>query len=188
MFEDDTPEEEEHRISLSFNLSLDREGFLRQTCPSCGLDFKVDTEEAEHAWRLAAYIAQIAPEEVPDPDAPEPEPLFCPYCGLSSSPQSMHTRHTVEYIQRLVYRDYMLPALNPLLEAMTELGRASRGGPLEIRCDLEELSRPPRPFHGPEPPDLTTVHFLCCNRCAKIHEAWLAPPQCVYCGTLCQPG
>jgi hypothetical protein len=64
-------------------------------------------------------------------------------------------------------------------------GRGHSGGMFSISLEFKagRIPLPPRPIHGPEPPDLTVIDFLCCGRKIKVADTWAGIEACVYCGT-----
>src|SRR5438128_825210 len=68
-------------ISISLQLPLDKDGFLRRECPHCGRQFKQwqdtrnDTEES-------------------------PEAFYCPYCYTQADADSWFTAQQIEHIQQ----------------------------------------------------------------------------------------
>jgi hypothetical protein len=99
----------------------------------------------------------------------------------------MHTVETVEYLRRLVYREYILPQINSTFAGLEDAfrGGGHGGGFLSISFKFTQTRSPlpVRPIHGPEPADMKIVAFLCCGKRIKVPEAWSAIEGCSYCKT-----
>ena len=115
------------------------------------------------------------------------ESLRCPFCGHEAESSEMHTPETVEYLKRLVYRDYLLPVINQTFSGLEDSpGRPGRGSgrglfTVSVTFQHNRVPLPPRPIHGPESPDMKVVEFLCCDRRIKVPEPWNAVEACTYC-------
>src|SRR5947209_4735787 len=107
--EDEAQDSSEHQVRFSLEISTDRDGFLRRTCPSCGRDFKTEIDPSDLSWALNTQIQRVS-EEVgvsPAEIAQEgtPDNLRCPYCRHEVESNEMHTEETVEYLKMFAYRD-----------------------------------------------------------------------------------
>src|SRR3982750_2469625 len=111
--EDEDRDSSEHQVRFSLEISTDRDGFLRRTCPSCGRDFKTEIDPADLAWALNTQIQRVSDEVGVSPAEISqegiPDDLRCPYCQHVAEASEMHTEETVEYLKMFAYRDYALP-------------------------------------------------------------------------------
>lgn len=184
------PESSDDSKTVSFSISIgtDRDGFVRRACGSCGREFKTEVDAADLRWALAAECEraglEVGTADVSDEPAPR---LRCPFCGHKAPGAEMHTHETVEYMKRLVYREYVVPMLNQFTAGLEKsFGRRGRsGGLFSISMEFKgsRATAPARPMHGPEPADMKIVHFLCCGRRLKLPETWWNVEACSYCGT-----
>lgn len=189
--EDEAQDSSEHQVRFSLEISTDRDGFLRRTCPSCGRDFKTEIDPSDLSWALNTQIQRVS-EEVgvsPAEIAQEgtPDNLRCPYCQHEAESNDMHTEETVEYLKMFAYRDYALPMLDRMFSDLEDsFGDRGGGGGLisfSISFKHERSPMPPRPIHGPESADMKIVNFLCCGKRIKVADMWDDVGVCTYCGT-----
>ena len=101
-------------ISLSLQLPLDKDGFLRRECPHCEQQFK--------QWRSTHDEIQESPEE-----------YYCPYCYASADADRWYTAQQIEYIQQQAMAEIVGPSLFRLQE---QIEQASQSGLFRIRDDL----------------------------------------------------
>jgi len=188
--EDEEQDSSDSKIQFNVSISTDRDKFLRRTCPSCGRDFKTAIDPADLAWALSTQIRRMGLEigAVPDDEIEAPQhQLLCPYCQHSSKASEMHTKETIEYLKRFVYRDYVVPMINKTFSDLEDsIGGGSRGGgfiSVSVSFKHEPIPIPPRPIHGPEPADMQIVDFLCCGKQIKIADSWADVTECIYCRT-----
>jgi predicted RNA-binding Zn-ribbon protein involved in translation (DUF1610 family) len=185
--EDDDAGESEESISLQVSLSTDKGKFFRRTCPSCGLDFKTEIEEGQLSWLLAEEVRRQLPDFEGSASEASGSSFICPYCGNLFSWKESFTEETIEYAKRIINRDYVLPMLDRTFGNLEDgNSRGARHGgflSLSVRFEYHRPPRPPRPIHGPEPPDMTIVKFLCCGREAKIRDGWFGVSFCIFCQT-----
>lgn len=185
----DSNRTDEHtEVAFGVSISTDRDGFLRRACDECGLEFKTESDAADIQWALAAQCQRMGLEVgARDSESAPAGSLTCPFCKHEAAGAEMHTTETVEYLRRLVYRDYVLPQINKTFSDLEDtLGRGSRGGGLfsiSLKFTHERAPLPARPIHGPEGPDMKIVAFLCCGKRIKVPSAWCAIDECVYCKT-----
>ena len=178
--------DDSNTVSFSVSLSTDREGFLRRECVSCGREFKTEVDSSELTWALAAQCERAGLQVGMTGSDEPPSVLRCPFCGHEAPGTDMHTRDTVDYMKRLVYREYVVPTLNRFTADLEKsFGRRGRSGGLfsvsmEFKASREIA--PVRPMHGPESPDMKIIRFLCCGKRIKVPEAWWDVPACSYCG------
>jgi hypothetical protein len=174
-------------LTFAVSLSPDRDHFLRRACPSCGREFKTEAEPAESQWALAAQCKRMGVEIGEQGGDERNAPIRCPFCGHEASGAEMHTEETVDYLKRLIYREYVLPQINSVFAGLEQsLGRGSRraGGMFSISLSFKHSPSPlpPRPFHGPEPADYKIVEFLCCGKKIKIPDNFIDVHSCAFCG------
>ncbi len=180
--------------NVQFNLSVstDRDHFFRRTCPSCGRDFKTETDPADLAWALSSQINRVSLEIGVEPaeiaKQGTQDHLRCPYCQHVTEASEMHTEETTEYLKRFAYRDYALPLIDRMFSDLEDsLGSGSRGGgglfSISVNFKHERSLLPPRPIHGPEPADMKIIDFLCCGKKIKVADKWLDVGVCTFCGT-----
>lgn len=169
----------------SVAVSMDRDGFLRLTCPSCGLDFKIWISDAQLQHILESQVRRTERElmegEEPEDDSTQ---LGCPYCGYRAPMNDMHTEETETYFQRVVHREVITPMMNEFIEEIGESwesGNRGSSGMVSFEANTSREILPPRPLHGPEPPDMKIIRFLCCGEQAKIRNRWYAVNRCPFC-------
>lgn len=174
-------------VNFHVSLSTDRDGFLRRTCEACGRDFKTEIDPADLQWALSAQCQRMGLEVGGEPESANviAETLRCPFCEHEAAGTEMHTPETVEYLRRIVYREYMLPQINKAFSGLEDtLGsQRSSGGFLSISLSFshDRSLLPVRPMHGPEPADMKIVWFQCCGKRIKVPEGWSAIDVCSYC-------
>lgn len=175
-------------IQLSVSIKTDRDHFLRRTCPSCGRDFKTEANAADLQWALEAYCrragVEIGGRAAEENSSPR---IRCPYCQHDEEASNTFTEETVQYLKRILYREYVLPKLNRVFSGLEDSfgqHRAS-GGFLSISMEFKHnrIMQPVRPIHGPDSCDFKIVEFLCCGKKIKVSEGWNALNICSFCGT-----
>ena len=183
------PDDESLRFSITF--ALDKDDFLRRTCPSCGRDFKTHADPSDLSSILQPAFRRIETEigEISLSTAEgesSPQYLSCPYCNNRAESGDMLTNEFQAYLKRFIIREYVLPKINSMLSDFAEgLGSTSRSNSffrIEMKADFEN-TLPPRPISGPEPPDMTKVEMLCCGRMIKIYDGWFDLEKCPFCET-----
>lgn len=145
---------------LHVTLPLDADSFLRRECPECQQEFKVKVTQDEETARPM-------------------DKLFCPYCGISATLESWHTKAQAEYIQSRIATEIIDPQLNKIVEAFRKLER--RSGPIQVKVGIKRSPRR-KPRMDPEPNDMRLVKFTCCDETIKILEDWEDQIYCVVCG------
>lgn len=78
---------------LSVSIPLDASGFLRQECPYCAREFKLEY-----------------PED--DSEDNNPSEQYCPYCGQSGPSDEFLTKAQAKYVDAIVQAE----AVDPLLD------------------------------------------------------------------------
>ena len=182
-------EEAGQNSRLSISVSIDKDGFLRRTCPSCGRDFKTDVKETELAEILAPTFSRLGAEigdlEIHSADVGDDDRLTCPFCGHGTASSEALPEDLLLYIRRILLREIMLPVLDRTFGSLAgELGGSpGRNSFFSVRFDYSRGMLPARPIHGPEPRDMKTVVLLCCGRRFKVSESWYDIDVCPYCET-----
>jgi hypothetical protein len=175
----------EDKVQFSLSISTDRDKFFRRTCPSCGRDFKTEIDEADIAWAIAPQFRRMGIEigSVAEKDEVTIEThLHCPYCQHDAEASEMLTQEIIAYLHRFVMREHVLPMMNNMFSELDDVGSRS-GGFISVRFEHSRSIYPPRPIHGPEPPDMKIIEFMCCGKRAKVAENWNGVDKCVFCGT-----
>lgn len=177
----------EDNLRYGLSLSVDRDGFLRRTCPSCGRDFKTGIDRADLGSIIGPQIRRIereigAPLSLETDEASE-ESISCPYCMFESGAAEMLPEETVRYLHRQLVREVVLPKVNQMFSAFGDGSHSRSGGLVSVSFEYSRSMLPPRPIHGPEPPDMKIVEFLCCGRKAKVARQRHQLKQCLYCKT-----
>lgn len=175
--------ETQNNVHFSLSLSMDKDRFLRRTCPSCGQDFKTETNEADLAWMLAPQIRRMGLEIGADDTRSNrhEDNLYCPYCGHKPEVSDTFTEETIRYIHRHIMREIILPMTNKAFSGIDDASK-NAGGFISISFEYSRGTLPPRPIHGPEPSDMIEVDFLCCGKKAKVLERWVSLRSCIFCG------
>lgn len=168
-------------------VQTDREGFVRLTCSYCGLDFKVEPDVAKLQHVLDTQIRRVKPEASEAlVESDESSRLTCPYCSHQDEITEMHTEETMTYFRQIVQREVVAPMLNDFVEEIGriwESGNRGSSGVISFEANTSRQKLPQRPLHGPEPPDMKVVEFLCCDKRAKIYDHWYAVDRCPFCET-----
>jgi len=176
------------QIQLAVSISTDRDGFMRYTCPSCGLDFKTEIDPADLQWLLISYCQRAGLEiGARSSKSSSAHFLWCPYCGDRAESLEMLTEETMAYLKRIVYREFVLPQLNRTFADLADSfgGQKQSDGLLSLSIEFNHSRSvlPVRPMHGPEPADQKTIRLLCCNKKIKISEHWSNVALCSFCGS-----
>lgn len=186
---DSGPADDRTNVKVQRFPSTDRDGFLRRACNAYGREFKTEIDPADLQWALGTQCQRMG-LEVGDRDGESsgPDALRCPFCDHEAIGSEMHTDETVDYLRRLVYREYILPQINNTFAGLEDAfpgGGDHSGGFLSIWFKFTHTRSllPVRPIHGPEPVDMKIVAFLCCGKRIKVPEAWSAIEACCYCKT-----
>lgn len=145
---------------MQYTLPLDN-GFLRRQCPSCELEFK---------W--------FHTETGSDADAGSVEEFYCPYCGVSASPDQWFTVEQVEYINSLVANE----TASQLNKEMRQLARRSKRGQISFKVtktfDIATFTT------SDEPDDMVAVASPCHSvEPIKVDDRWREPLHCLICGS-----
>ena len=184
---------ENNKIPFHLTFSIDRKGFFRRTCPSCGRDFKTQVSDADFASSLQPTItrleAEIGERFQPETHQTVTEYLYCPYCQHHAEASEMLTETFSAYLKRQLMREYVLPKGYQALKDAVDLfqglnqNRSQRLFSISITSKYEQPMLPTQPISGPEPPDMTIVELLCCGKKVKVLDGWMGIERCPYCGT-----
>ena len=177
---------ENGKINLSLSVSTDGGNFLRQTCPSCGLDFKTEVDRAGLAHLLAPQIERVGQELGVRTDLLAGETggalTRCPYCGFAATHEELMTDELESYVEGVVNVMVVRPSLDNLFGTFAD-GLNFSGGFASMKTTYHRPAPSPEPVHGPEPPDLVAVFLACCKKRVKVLEAWRHFDRCPYCST-----
>lgn len=175
-------------VAFELALTADRDHFFRRTCPSCGLDFKTAIDEADLSTLLAPQVQQIGKEmgAFPSNDVEDHQKtidmLSCPYCGNTEREDRMLSEDIERYIVRVLFRQVVLPTINAVFSNLaTGDGQIRSQGPVRIETEYHRSLLPPRPIHGPDPPDMFILDMLCCGKRLKTVGGALPTGRCPYC-------
>ena len=95
---------------------------VRLTCPSCGRDFKTEIDTNDLQWVLAAQCRRMGLEVGEQPNDPaKPLRIHCPYCSFEDEARQMHTEDTVEYLKRILDREYASPQIQKMFSGFEDL-------------------------------------------------------------------
>jgi TIR domain len=145
-------------ISISLQLPLDKDGFLRRECPHCGRQFK--------QWQGTRDETQESPE-----------PYYCPYCYASAGADTWYTAQQREYIQQQAMAEIVGPHLYRLQE---QLEQVSQSGLFRIEMNTPLLVEP-EPLA--EYNDMIRLAFPChVEEPIKVDEQWDQEVACAVCG------
>ena len=113
------------QFHLSF--SLDKDGFFRRSCPSCGRDFKTQVDDANLVTSLEPAFRQMGLEigARPSENYRIQEYLYCPYCEYHAESGDMLTRVFVSYLRRYAMREFILPMVNKSLSSTADTFRTT---------------------------------------------------------------
>lgn len=185
---------DDESVHFSITFALDRDEFLRRTCPICGRSFKTQADPEDLASILQPAFKRIENEIGGISLSTEQENiklqyLFCPYCNHHAESGDMLTNEFQIYLKRFVMREYVLPKINNMFagfaDGLKSTARSNSFLRLEVKADFDNVL-PPRPISGPEPPDMTKVEMLCCGRVIKIYDGWFELEECPFCGSKVQ--
>ena len=181
-------------VHFSITFALDKDEFLRRTCPSCGRCFKTKISPDDLASVLQPAFKRIEKEigEInltSEQGKVEPQYLTCPYCFHRTESGEMLSEEFHTYLKRFVIREYVMPKIKKMLSdfagGINSTSRSNSFIKIEVKADFDNIL-PPRPISGPEPPDMTKVDMLCCGNAIKIYDGWFDLEECPFCGTKVQ--
>lgn len=182
----DTDEgERDGSVRLGLSISLDRDNFLRRTCPSCGRDFKTEADQADIEWAIGSQVKRVGAEigaDLQTAAEPSHEYLTCPYCYAVSESYETLPEEAINYVRRFAMREILTPLLNRMFGDLED-SIGGGGGFISISFKHTRGTDEPRPIHGPDAPDMKIIEFLCCGKRAKVADEWCNVSLCIYCKT-----
>ena len=151
------------KITLSMQIPVDSDGFLRRECPTCEREFK---------WLPAA--------EDDDGASMVDGGYFCPYCGVQAPADAWYTKAQLTLAREITQAEVVEPMLS---EFADDLARTFRS------AGMTTQSAPRRRLGEPEPltesDDMTRVDFACHpSEPLKVVDDWREPARCLICGQL----
>jgi DNA-directed RNA polymerase subunit RPC12/RpoP len=184
-----TKNTEDQSVHFSITFALDKDEFLRRTCPRCGRSFKTLTDPSDLASILQPAFKRIENEiggiTLSTDQEQELQYLSCPYCNHRAESGDMLTYAFQAYLKRFVVREYVLPQINKMFsdfaDGLPSTSRSNSFMSLEVKVDFDNVL-PPRPISGPEPPDMTKIELLCCGKMIKVYDNWFDLDECPFCG------
>jgi hypothetical protein len=186
----DAEESGQHSIRIEATMEADRDKFMRRTCPDCGLDFKTLADNNDFAWLLHDQAKRQGYGRTGNDESPTIREFCCPYCEAVFDRNNSFTEETINYAKRIIYRDVVVPMFNKefgdMADEINSRSRSgSRGGFISFSVSMkhERIPQPARPINGPDSADMKIIHFLCCDKKAKILESWNLTKLCVFCRT-----
>lgn len=180
-------ETDQYTIHFNLTFSLDRDGFMRRTCPSCGRDFKTDASASDFTTELQPYFREAGldiGDQEEDGNKDVKAFLRCPYCAQRYEASEMLTEELVSYVKRLILREHILPMMNKSFAQIADsFGRRSRNSFVSVTFEHNRSVLPVRPISGPDLPDMTIIDMRCCGKRIKVSDGWYYLNQCPYCET-----
>jgi len=145
---------------LSITLYADRDGFISYECPYCGSSFKLNASDIS--------------------DASYPlEELFCPYCGLTDTPNRFLSSIAVEAIENLVY-NHTAKMLNREFDNMAKEINRKRG---VLRMQFKPIEMLPEKKTSDDDTPEGIFSCMACERSVKVHHnTGLSKLFCPFCG------
>ena len=145
---------------LSLTLYADSDGFITYECPFCGSAFKLKA-------------ADVNDEEFPIQE------LFCPYCGLTDSPEGFLSAEAKEALETLAH-NYVARMLNQQFGKMAKDINRKRG-PIRMKFKPIDLE-PEKEVCDKDTPE-TVFRCIVCNKEVKVQtNIGIAKIFCPYCG------
>ena len=191
---DDQHNESQDITYFKASVALDQDSYLRQACPSCGLQLKIEANPEDISSLLAPTFRRIEKDHdlilsLPNSHEEDESTLKCPYCGHVDEAQNYLTDELSDYIMRWAERELIYPIRKNFQEELASLFNQSPGRSrnslisFEIKLEQDDSSIPIRPISGPEPPDLQKAILMCCGKSIKIVEGWVDWIYCPYCSS-----
>lgn len=151
-------------VTISMELSLDSDKFLRRECPECEQEFKIQILEDE-------------------PDAPIPGgnaagEMTCPYCGHCSGVERWWTPAQIAYQEALAV-DHAAGIFGQMFDDAFSGLKSSR----HVKVTHHRSDRP-KPVAPVEQDDMRRVCISCCERDIKVVESWSGAVHCAGCGQI----
>lgn len=139
-------------ITMQVSLPLDPQGFLRQECPYCRRQFKINPDFDDGVTRIERT---------------------CPYCEQSADPNQWMTREQNTYIEEIAMGKAVEIFDVALLDSL-------RGAP-NVRVEVPARRRS-QPSLRPEADDMDMIPLPCCSTEMKIDPGWTKEIYCYICG------
>lgn len=135
-------------VTLSMEVPVDSDGFLRRECPTCEREFK---------W---------FPSPADEKEASDPADggYFCPYCGVQAPTDAWFTKAQLELAGRIVE----VEVVDPMLRKFTG-GTPGQAGEAEPLSEDDDMRRLDFACHPSEPLKILDdwdqpVHCLVCGQ------------------------
>jgi ribosomal protein S27E len=152
--------DDEIRIDIPVELSLDSDGFVRRECPTC---------EAEFKWFSHAED---------DHDAERVNQYFCPLCGAPAGVDNWWTQAQVEHGRGLAGPEME----QAVADAISDVFKGMKGITFKPNSSFSLDIEPTDPLH--EPDDMVIVEPPCHpNEPLKVPEDATGHVHCLICGT-----
>lgn len=146
-------------FSVSVEVPLDSDGFLRRECPSCERQFK---------W----FAHDDGSEDVEHVDQ-----YFCPLCGVGADTESWWTPQQLEYAQGAAGPEIDRAVQEAMKDAFKGLKGMSYKEDRNFTLGIESTDPPP------EPDDMVIVEPPCHpNEPIKVPEEVTSSVHCLICG------
>lgn len=168
-------------VAVRVHVPLDRDGYLRRTCPACGFEFKLPAPPSDLGDPFELGVRRVMPNNI-DANGPREE-RCCPYCGTRAVAQEFTPQNVVEQMRTVAFAEAALPILSDLSRSIEQIFGRNRGGLIQLRAEMSVPERP-RAFFAPEAPDGLVVRLACCNETLKIVTAWRGTLVCPACGAV----
>lgn len=149
-------------IPVTYELSVDNDGFVRRQCPTCEQQFK---------WHYG-------PANEDSEDQPDATVYYCPLCGSPAETDQWFTEEQVDHIQAEAFKTAM-PVVDELLDGFFDKLK----GP-NITVKRSRQSDTPI---GPDPLIEADDMMIVASPChafepVKVPENWGRPLHCLICG------
>jgi len=159
----------------SFELPVDRRGYLRKECSSCRRQFKLRFTDADNALfqrRVAKGLPHANEHEIATGAAVR----ICPYCAHHADADAWWTEEHRLWLGKIA------ASLSEEIrfEQLRYVERTLGQNPY-----MTFLPVAPAPFHGQmraEADDMRVVPLVCCGEEVKVRESWAGPIHCPFCG------
>lgn len=172
--------DDDSTVRVEIGISVDDDRYVRQSCPSCALEFKLQGDEADFKDVLGWWASRALRDSGINSDAGIPtKKLGCPYCCDRADRQDFLHEETRAYVRRIAVREVAEPLI---FRHLKEMERTFSGGFVTFRA-VGTDTRSPRPISGPEPNDMVRVLCTACDVRFKLMEGWVDPVYCPACFT-----
>lgn len=173
--------DDDSTVRLHIGIATDADGYLRQECPACLLEFKLRGDEVDFHDVLNSWASRALRDAGIESEGAEPAvKLACPYCAEQADRQDFLHPETRSLVRRITLREIAEPMLHRFFEELGESWSRGSGGFLTVRSE-GNFTRSPRPISGPEANDMVRVHCMACDAQFKLMEGWGAVVCCPAC-------